>query len=507
MSANPADNTSIYQELFDHLPAGIFRTTLDGKIAYANQSIAELFGDKSPAELMKRVRNVAEDLYVNPDDRQTLIKILTEKGRTVREVALKKANGEIFFSELNIRVVKDEKGDALYLEGTAQDVTKRRETEETIYRLNTELEQRVRQRTTELEQANLELNSEIVVRKRVERELQSLVQAEQKRRLELEKLAKVSLSLRQATQSTDFLEMLTDEIQDLCDAELVAGILYRDVPHRVTKYSPGLEKTLSAAQKDAISAALMSGKTNNPRNNVPGFETTELLMLDSSDGLYGSVLVASRPAYAIAADEKNMLATIADMAGTALQRIGVLETLELRVEGRRQELVVLYNLMTIIAESWKLNDILEFSLLLTMETISINKGILYVVDSSDPQKLQAAVLRWRAPGVVPEPELTFHDVLAYKVLETKKELVLEDLRDQPAYTEVEACSYAGVPIRSRGEMRGVLSLFADDKGKFTTEVMALLSSISDHVGIGIENALLFEKTQKNNAAIDEDAGD
>ena len=51
-------------------------------------------------------------------------------------------------------------------------------------------------------------------------------------------------------------------------------------------------------------------------------------------------------------------------------------------------------------------------------------------------------------------------------------------------------------------MRGVFSLFASEKDSFGTDEMALLTSIADHLGIGIENSILWEQSRES-AALEE----
>ena len=63
-------------------------------------------------------------------------------------------------------------------------------------------------------------------------------------------------------------------------------------------------------------------------------------------------------------------------------------------------------------------------------------------------------------------------------------------------------SYAGIPILARGETRGVFSLFANDKDVFGDDEMALLASIADHLGIGIDNTILYEQSRES-AALEE----
>jgi PAS domain S-box-containing protein len=71
----------------------------------------------------------------------------------------------------------DEQGNLTSYDGLVADITERRFAEEEIHRLNTELEQRVKDRTTQLEEANRELHLEIQERKRVEGELRKLSRA------------------------------------------------------------------------------------------------------------------------------------------------------------------------------------------------------------------------------------------------------------------------------------------------------------------------------------------
>ena len=84
-----------------------------------------------------------------------------------------------------------------------------------------------------------------------------------------------------------------------------------------------------------------------------------------------------------------------------------------------------------------------------------------------------------------------------------KALAVDNLADNPAYENFKGLnSYAGIPILARGEVRGVFSLFANEKGVFGSDEMALLASIADHLGIGIENSILWEQSREN-AALEE----
>lgn len=80
-------------------------------------------------------------------------------GRWQGELINRRKDGTEFPISLSTSVVRDETGTPIALIGVATDVTERRRAEAEILRLNSELEERVRSRTAELEAANRELEA------------------------------------------------------------------------------------------------------------------------------------------------------------------------------------------------------------------------------------------------------------------------------------------------------------------------------------------------------------
>lgn len=95
-------------------------------------------------------------LWADPDDRQPMIDALQNHGVIDRhETRYKRKDGSIAICLLSGQVI-DNKGDQLFIY-SATDITRQCEIENEIRKLNTELEERVHNRTQKLEQANAEL--------------------------------------------------------------------------------------------------------------------------------------------------------------------------------------------------------------------------------------------------------------------------------------------------------------------------------------------------------------
>lgn len=80
-------------------------------------------------------------------------------------------DGTTLFVRESARTVRDKDGEILYYEGTVADLTERKKAEEALRKAHEELEERVRERTAELEQANKSLQTEIAEHKQAEEQL------------------------------------------------------------------------------------------------------------------------------------------------------------------------------------------------------------------------------------------------------------------------------------------------------------------------------------------------
>ena len=120
-----------YRNLFENSPLGIYRTTPDGKILMANPALVRMLNFHSYEELA--MHNLEEEEFESNYKRRKF-KELIEKEGEVRglEVAWKRQDGFTIFVRENARIVRDENGEILYYEGTVEDITEQKKTEEAL---------------------------------------------------------------------------------------------------------------------------------------------------------------------------------------------------------------------------------------------------------------------------------------------------------------------------------------------------------------------------------------
>ncbi|MFB2877445.1 PAS domain S-box protein [Floridanema aerugineum] len=122
-----------YRTIFENAVEGIFQTSVDGRYLSANPALARLYGYNSPEELMNKVQNVEQQVYVAPQQRAKFIQLIEEHNNVFGfESQVYRQDGKIIWVSENTRAVRDEQGKILYYEGTIEDITKRKTTEEAL---------------------------------------------------------------------------------------------------------------------------------------------------------------------------------------------------------------------------------------------------------------------------------------------------------------------------------------------------------------------------------------
>ena len=110
-----------YRSLFDGVPVGLYRVSVQGEFLDANPALVKMLGFPDHEALLST--NI-EDLYENIEDRYQLLASLNEEGvlRNYRS-RLCRRNGEVIWVEGNTLGIRDNDGQIVQLEGSLEDIT------------------------------------------------------------------------------------------------------------------------------------------------------------------------------------------------------------------------------------------------------------------------------------------------------------------------------------------------------------------------------------------------
>ena len=149
-----------YRGIFENAAEGIVQISPDGRMVSCNPAAATLLGYASPAEILQVVTDPAHQLYVQPRQRREIFRRL-RKGKTVKnyEVEFYCKDGSRRWLQVSFRPVFGDAGEMLYVDGLVLDISDRKRVELALKELNEQLEQRVAERTSELEEAYRELKN------------------------------------------------------------------------------------------------------------------------------------------------------------------------------------------------------------------------------------------------------------------------------------------------------------------------------------------------------------
>lgn len=122
-----------YRSIVENAVEGFFQTTPAGGYVSMNPALARMYGYESPAELMAAVRDIGQQVYVDPNRRADFKRAMEEHGlvQGFEYQVYRKDGSKIWLSE-NARVVRDANGAVLYYEGTVVDITERKRLEDQL---------------------------------------------------------------------------------------------------------------------------------------------------------------------------------------------------------------------------------------------------------------------------------------------------------------------------------------------------------------------------------------
>ena len=149
-----------YRDIFENAVEGIFQAGMDGSLYKYNRAFLSILGYARVGDFKGRADNFPRNLLVNPAVWDEFIARFAEKTSVgAFETQVKRSDGGLVWVRISGRAAYESVSEKVYIDGSMQDVTERKKAREEIEQLNEALEQRVEERTAELQEAIDDLES------------------------------------------------------------------------------------------------------------------------------------------------------------------------------------------------------------------------------------------------------------------------------------------------------------------------------------------------------------
>jgi PAS domain S-box-containing protein len=225
-----------YQDLFDFAPDGYLVTDLYGVVLEANRAACELLGLRQEFLIGKPLL-----IYGAPEERRAFDRHLSRlRSGVVSEIRnwdmqVQPRDHTPVDVSIAVTIVSDAPGQVSSLRWLVRDVSERKRAEAALKKAHDELEERVRERTAELERSNQELQAEVARRVQVEEALRrSLDEAARSRRLLLA-LSQAARAVQRARTIDEVYQAIEDEVREL-GYDTMVFILSEDRAHLAAAY-------------------------------------------------------------------------------------------------------------------------------------------------------------------------------------------------------------------------------------------------------------------------------
>ncbi len=130
-----------YRSIFENSVTGIFQKTPNGRYLSVNPTLAFMYGYESSAELIDNSTDIDRQLYVSLQQRTEFLHAIQNKGAvTDFETQVYRQDGTKIWISQNARSVRDRSGNLLYYEGTATDITARKQAQDALQASEAELQ-------------------------------------------------------------------------------------------------------------------------------------------------------------------------------------------------------------------------------------------------------------------------------------------------------------------------------------------------------------------------------
>jgi signal transduction histidine kinase len=233
-----------------------------------------------------------------------------------------------------------------------------------------------------------------------------------------------------------------------------------------------------------------------------GCQSAVLIPLKSGDAIFGVLSFGFEIHRKFSNANIRLYNTVADIAGASLRRAVVLEALERQVTIRTQHLSTLYNINAVASEPLELQAILDHLLDITLQSMNSDLGSIHFLNEKGGELYLVAQKNLPQQVLPYWVNLSLQEDFWQDLMHTSNPLVITDMESRaeaplPIH-QMDAQgkkAFIGAPIRAKGQVLGLLSMFGETIQDYTIEDITLFMTIADQIGSSVERARLMKQAE------------
>jgi len=174
---------------------------------------------------------------------------------------------------------------------------------------------------------------------------------------------------------------------------------------------------------------------------------------------------------------------------------------EEEIRHRNEELMALNALSTTISQSPNLDHILHAAVDKVLEVMSIDAGWVQLLDENTGLLSLAAHRGFSQKMIQETKTIKLGESMTGRVAQLGEPIVVNKISDDPRLSmesgsQENLHAFAGVPIKSKDNVLGVLGIFSRSPRELSVQETQLLIAIGHQVGVAIENARLAQEASE-----------
>jgi len=458
-----------YRRIFEESKDMVYITSVDGKITDVNQAGVEILGYENREELCNVM---VKDTYFNPEEREKFQNEISQEGFVKDfEAKLKRKDETPINCLITASMRKDEEGHILGYEGIIKDISARKKMEENLL-----------QRTGELQTLH---------------DLSVLIN----QTLDLEKV--LPIALEKALSLTGF-EMgaihLLNKDEEILELKFDKGqppILVENA--KTFKVGEGVAgKIVQLKRPIVLSVDEYPTPRIIPFLKEEGIQTLMSIPLLAKEKAIGAITLLSRSPRALTQREVNLLESVGNQIGLALENAQLFE----ETKKRLNELTILYQITKISTSSLNLDKMLK-EIINSLDNFFKFEALgILLVDETTKRLL---------PHPASYKELTLKSIgklglcvgkgITGWVAETGESLLVNDVRKDLRYIsgdeEIRSEMCAPLKIKIGQKVIGVIDAQSRELNAFSEDDLRLLTIAGGQLATLIENIHLYEEIKQS----------